>query len=134
MVNRVARYWCGFVEEPVLDDPRSYTKKLDDQFLHPELWLTTKGFGVSFAWLRRWRYRLLIHRASFMGEAALFQMMHGPTVPKKTREMLSDAWVRHVLWQRALEATAHERQELAKVLLTMRIESLIASAGVGMAP
>ena len=125
-MKRVIRYLCGFKEVPLLDDPRSYAKQVDVEFPRPELWLTTKSFGVSMAWLRRWRYRLLIHVASFMGEATLFQMMHGPTVPKETRTMLSSAWVRHVLWHRAQEATSDERQELVKDVLVMPLEALIA--------
>ena len=40
--------------------------------------------------------------------------------------MLSSAWVRHVLWHRAQEATSDERQELAKNVLVMPLEALVA--------
>ena len=77
-VRRPVRYWCGFVEEPVETDLRAYTKRLDAAFVHPDFWLTTKSFGVSCTWLRRWRYRNFVHRASFLGEATVFRPMDGP--------------------------------------------------------
>lgn len=76
--GRAIRFWCGFSEVPVADDPRAYTKVVEAEFRHSEFRLLNKSFGVSREWLRRWRYRLLVHRASFQGEAAILHLMHGP--------------------------------------------------------
>ena len=124
--SRVTRFWCGFVEHPVEDDPRAYRKSLDPEYCHLDFWLLNKTFGVSFNWLRRWRYRLLVHRASFQGEAAIFHLMQGPSLVQSARRNLSDAWVRHILWRRAQEATPDVRQSLQGLLLSAPIESLIA--------
>lgn len=80
IVERKVRYWCGFYETPQKNDGRAYTKHLDAQFAHGDFWMLNKSFGVSFAWLRRFRYRLLVHRASFQGEATIFHLMHGHDV------------------------------------------------------
>ena len=93
---------------------RSYHKKIDADFLHGDFWFTTKSVGVSFSWLRRWRYRLMIHRAYSMGEATLFRLADGPEVPVASRRMLSAAWVRHIIWRRGQEANGVVEQALGK--------------------
>ena len=128
------RFWCGFVEEPVPHDARAYRKRLDSNFLHNDFWLTTKAFGVSTTWLRRWRYRMMIHRASFQGEGTIFRMMHGPAAPALARKLLSVAWVRHILWRRAGEASGDHQVTLARSLLTDDIEGLIAQCWHWYAP
>jgi hypothetical protein len=126
--RRFTRYWCGFLEQPVIGDLRAFEKVVDVGFPHEDFWLTCKSFGVTISWLRRWRYRLLIHRSSVMGEAALFHMMHGPDVVARARRNLSEAWVRHILWKRAHDATPEIREDLIRRILTSPLEKLIASA------
>ena len=75
--KRTIRYGCGFFEERVRGDLRTYTKKIGTEFLHENFWLLNKSFGISLQWLRRWRYRLLVHRASSMGEGTISHLMHG---------------------------------------------------------
>lgn len=69
-----ALYWCGFLQRP-LDgqSSRSRVMEVDDGFFHPDVWFANKSFAVSVTWLRRWRYRLYFHRASFQGEAMLLR-------------------------------------------------------------
>ena len=108
------------------DDPRAFRKVVESDFRHAEIWLRHKSFGVTRDWLRRWRYRLLVHRASVPGEAAVFHMMHGSQVLSRARLNLSDTWVRHILWRRAQEAAPEVRALLGKDLLNMPVEALIA--------
>ena len=124
--HRFVRYWCGFIEHPVQDDSRAYAKSIDVAFSHADFWLLNKSFGVTFHWLRRWRYRLLVHRASCMGEATIFHMMHGPDVLQSARRNLSDAWSRNILWRRAQSAAPHVLERLRKDLLTEPLGTLIA--------
>ena len=99
---RTTRHWCGFLEEPVPGRQRTYQKRVDTGYMHQDFFLTRNSFGVAVSWLRRWRYQLLLHRASFQGEAELFRTMHGPHLLKRARVCLSDAWERHIIWKRAL--------------------------------
>ena len=124
--NRSIRFWCGFSEVPVADSPRAYKKVVETEFRHADFWLLNKSFGVSRDWLRRWRYRLLVHRASVQGEATLFHMLHGSSVLALARRNLSDTWVRHILWRRAQEAAPEVRAQLQTDLLNRPLENLIA--------
>ena len=99
---------------------------METDFRHADFWLRHKSFGVTRDWLRRWRYRLLVHRASVQGEAAVFHLMHGSQVLSRARPNLSDTWVRHILWRRAQEAAPEVRALLGKDLLNMPVEALIA--------
>ena len=123
---RTTRYWCGYLEEPVPGRQRTYQKRVDTGYMHQDFFLTRKSFGVAVSWLRRWRYRLLLHRAFFQDEAELFRMMHGPHLLKRARVYLSDAWVRHIIWKRDAESVNLE--ELRERLLTETVEELIASS------
>ena len=124
-VRRRTRYWCGFPEDPVQGDARAYKKRLDADFLHRDFWMLSKRFGVSLMWLRKWRYRLLVHRSSFMGEATIFRMLHGPGVLERARMNLSSAWVRHLLWKRCQDGGPETLDELAKDLLCLSSEALV---------
>ena len=68
----------------------------------------------------------MIHRAYSMGEATLFRLADGPEVPVASRRMFSAAWVRHIMWRRAQDATANQRQVLSMALLGKPLEKLIA--------
>ena len=125
-VDRVTRYWCGFIEVPAGDDSRAYTKVVEAEFRHADFFLGSKTFGVTRDWMRRWRYRLLVHRSSFQGEAAIFHLMHGTRVLARARMNLSDTWVRHILWRRAQEAAPEVRDALRTDLLNLPIETLVA--------
>ena len=127
-VNRVVRYWCGFLEEPVPGTLREYKRRLDAGYMHNDYFLLVKSFGVTLSWLRRWRYRQFLHRSSFQGEAMVFRLMHGTSVPQSLRSNLSGSWVRHVLWKRAQDAEAPQVQDLREKLLTAPVEDLIASS------
>lgn len=123
--RRVTLYWCGFMMRPVVGTLRRYTKVLDASYLHEDFWLVNKSFGVSVSWLRQWRYRLFLQRVSFQSEATLFQMMHGSGVPASARFLLSECWVRYMLWHRAHGMDC--RQALSLVLLSAPVERLIAT-------
>ena len=132
-VRRRTRFWCGFMEEPVPGNAKAYKKRLDHEFLHRDFWMLSKSFGVSLMWLRKWRYRLLVHRSSFMGEATIFRMLHGPGVLERARMNLSSTWVRHLLWKRCQEgprepgrlgegpAVSLQRGPCAEVLALVRV-------------
>ena len=124
--RRAPLYWCGFVAHPALGTTRDFYKVLDAPCLHEDFWLLNKSFGVSIAWLRRWRYRLFLQRASFQSEAMLFRLMQGGDVLASTRTLLSDSWVRYILWQRACEAGEVVREKTAQLLLRDSVEALIA--------
>jgi hypothetical protein len=126
--SRLTRYWCGFIEVPVQDDQRAYRKLVDVEYPHADFWLLNKSFGASRDWLRRWRYRLLVHRASMQGEAVIFHLMEGSRVLADARKNLSDTWVRHILWRRAQGATPAVRENLQAALLNMPVEALVASS------
>ena len=64
----------GFMEELVRNEKRSYKKQMDSQSLLKDFWLLNKSFGVSLDWLRRWRYWLVVRRASFIGEELPFSI------------------------------------------------------------
>ena len=101
---------------------------MDADHSHKDYFLVTKSFGVTLSWLRRWRYRLLLHRASYVGEANLIRMMHGPNILHNLRLNLSSAWVRHIVWKRAQDADPVHREAIQARLLTDSVEELIASA------
>ena len=124
-VRRRTRFWCGFMEEPVPGNARAYKKRLDHEFPHRDFWMLSKSLGVSLLWLRKWRYRLLVHRSSFMEEATIFRMLHGPGVLERARMNLSSTWVRHLLWKRFQEGGPENLDDLAKDLLCLSNEALV---------
>ena len=126
-VRRRTRYWCGFMGEPVLGNARAYKKRLDREFLHRDFWM----LSVSLMWLRKWLCRLLVHRSSFMGEATIFRMLHGPGVLERTRMNLSSAWVRQLLLKRCQEGASENLDDLATDLLVSPPRFLCRSGGIG---
>ena len=104
---------------------RKYTKHVDAAFPHNEYWLINKSWGASHAWLRQWRYRLFLHRASFQGEAEVASLTHEGCVPVTARRMLSDTWIRYTLLRRALGAPEHEKAKLQGVIFSWPVERLI---------
>ena len=124
--SRSLRYWCGFLEQPIADEPRTWAKIVDSDYCHADFWMLNKSVGVSVAWLRRWRYRIFVHRASFQGEARIFDLMHGPSLLRCARTNLSSAWVRFVLWRRAQDTTPDVRRSLREWLLSESVETLVA--------
>ena len=130
---RPVRFWCGFSETPVPGTARTFKKCIDADFLHTGLWLLNKGFGVSCDWLRRWRYRMYLQRASFQSEADVFRLMDAG-VPTEARTCLSTAFVQNILWRRASQATVEQRQALVPLLQTAPVETLVAHAWHWYAP
>ena len=113
------RYWHGFLEKTsagkaikVVDMPSA------------EYFFLSKKFGVALSWVRRWRYRMYLHRASFQGEGILLRLLDR-NVQVKVRQQLSPAWVREILWRRAGEIGASTQQDLASKLLSMSTDKLI---------
>ena len=83
--SRCMRYLCGFLEELVADDLCAWTKSVASDYCDADFWMLNKSFGVSFAWLPRWRRRMLVHRAYFQGEATIFNLMRGPSLLRTAR-------------------------------------------------
>ena len=47
----------------------------------------SKKLGVAGSWLRRWRYRMYLHRASFLHEGVLLRLLD-PTVQARVKVSL----------------------------------------------
>ena len=75
--GRAVKFWHGFLHKPSENSDRQVIAQLDRDYLGPEYFLVNKCFGVALSWLRRWRYRLYFHRASFQGEALLLRQLTG---------------------------------------------------------
>ena len=68
------RFWCGFYETALPGKPGACSKSIDVGFEDDLYFMLNKSFGVAHTWLRRWRYRMYLHRASFQGEAVLLRL------------------------------------------------------------
>ena len=121
------KYWCGFSEKPleVRSRKRRVPRKAVDE-PHAEYFFLNKSWGVAHTWLRRWQYRMFLHRASFLGEGVLLRLLD-PSVQVKVRQNLSAAWAREILWRRAGEIGGATQEDLAKKLLSWPLEKLVES-------
>ena len=116
---------CGFVTFfPPQIGKRGRKDKLVDCSNHAYFFLSASS-GVARCWLRRWRYRLYLHSASFQAEAALLRLMRSH-VRIRLREQLRQLWAREILCRRAVEAGVSE--DFHKRALNGPLEELIASA------
>ena len=113
------KYWCGFKE--VLINAK-WVKQVDEP--HPSYFFVSKKLGVVASWLRRWRYRMYLHRASFLHEAVLLRLLD-PTVQVQVRAQLASAWGREILWRRSADAEPAVRERLASQLLALPLEKLL---------
>lgn len=113
------KYWCGFKE--VLINAK-WVKQVDEP--HPIYFFVSKKLGVVASWLRRWRYRMYLHRASFLHEAVLLRLLD-PTVQVQVRAQLASAWGREILWRRSADAEPAVRERLASQLLALPLEKLL---------
>ena len=113
------KYWCGFKE--VLINAK-WVKQVDEP--HPIYFFVSKKLGVMASWLRRWRYRMYLHRASFLHEAVLLRLLD-PTVQVQVRAQLASAWGREILWRRSADAEPAVRERLASQLLALPLEKLL---------
>ena len=91
----------------------------------PAFFFFSASNGVARSWLRRWRYRLYLHRASFQAEATLLRLLH-VHVRKRLREQLRQLWARELLCRRAVEAGVSDA--FFKQALNAPLEVLIAKA------
>ncbi|CAJ1338621.1 unnamed protein product, partial [Effrenium voratum] len=82
----------------------------------------TRFFGVCAAWLRCWRYRMYLQRASFESEATLLRLVHGFG---STRPELSATWVRELVWRRGCDLPCGQKRKLAQQLLQLPVEALL---------
>lgn len=71
----------------------------------------SKKLGVAGSWLRRWRYRMYLHRASFLHEGVLLRLLD-PTVQARVRVQLARAWGREILWRRSADAEPVARDQV----------------------
>lgn len=121
------KYWGGFLEKPLevcSRKRRVLVKAVDEP--HADYFFLNKSWGVAHTWLRRWRYRMFLHRASFLGEGVLLRLLD-PSVQVKVRQNLSAAWTRENLWRRASEICGATQEDLAKKLLSWPLEKLVES-------
>lgn len=119
------KYWCGFLEKPTtVHGRRLLIKSLDAP--HADFFFLNKSWGVVHSWLRRWRYRMFLHRASFLGEEILLRLLDA-SVQVKVRQHLSAAWAREILWRRAVEVGGAVCEDLPAKILSLPIEKLVES-------
>lgn len=76
------RFWCGYMQTKEADTKRTKARvktkqQVDIAFLHPDVWMCHRFFGITTTWLRRWRYRMYLQRASFQSEALLPTLADG---------------------------------------------------------
>ena len=114
-------FWRGLV---MIRQHRVLVKAIDEP--HGEFFFLNKSWGVAHTWLRRWRYRMLLHRASFLGEGVLLRLLDS-SVQVKVRQNLSAAWAREILWRRASEIGGEVQEGLANKLLSLPLEKLVES-------
>ena len=62
---------------------------------------------------------------AFSACSALLCMFSSAHVLRRARQNLSDAWLRHLLWRRAADATPEQRESLRKALFTDGVEACI---------
>ena len=98
-------------------------KKID--LPNPTYFFHGPATGIARSWLRLWRYRLFLHRATFQAEAILLRLMH-THVRVRLREQLRQLWAREILCRRAAEAGVSE--DFHKRARTGPLEPLIAAA------
>lgn len=120
-----ATYWCGYVAffQPGVGKRGRKHKHVDSP--DPAFFFFSASNGVARSWLRRWRYRLYLHRASFQAEATLLRLLH-VHVRKRLREQLRQLWARELLCRRAVEAGVSDA--FFKQALNAPLEVLIAKA------
>ena len=92
---RRATYWCGYMTlfRPDLGKRGHKEKQID---LPNPSYFYGPATGIARSWLRRWRYRLFLHRASFQAEAILLRLLHAH-VRVRLREQLRQLWARDLL-------------------------------------
>jgi len=76
------RLWCGYMQTKEADTKRTKARvktkqRVDIAFQHPDVWMCHRFFGITTTWLRRWRYRMYLQRASFQSEALLPTLADG---------------------------------------------------------
>jgi len=99
-----------------------WVKQVDNP--HPLYFFVSKKLGVAGSWLRRWRYRMYLHRASFLHEGVLLRLLD-PTVQARVRVQLARTWGREILWRRSADAEPVVRERLASQLLALPLEKLL---------
>ena len=121
---RRATYWCGYMTlfRPNLGKRGHKEKQID---LPNPSYFYGPATGIARSWLRRWRCRLFLHRASFQAEAILLRLLHAH-VCVRLREQLRQLWAREIFCRRAAEAGVLEG--FHKRALTGLLERLIAAA------
>jgi hypothetical protein len=75
------RFCCGYMQTKEADTKRTKARvktkqQLDIAFQHPDVWMCHRFFGIT-TWLRRWRYRMYLQRASLQSEALLPTLADG---------------------------------------------------------
>ena len=122
---RRATYWCGFVTffQPQIDKRGRKHKQVDCP--NAKYFFLSAPNGIARSWLRRWRYRLYLQRASFQAEATLLRLLQAH-VRLRLREQLRQLWAREILCRRAVEAGVNE--DFHKQALNGPLEALIAGA------
>ncbi|CAK8985257.1 unnamed protein product [Durusdinium trenchii] len=123
---QLATYWCGFAAFRVPRDKQRCTWRKEVDLPDPDHFFLNSRLGLATSWLRRWRYRMFAHRASFQGEGALLRLTN-TNVRYHIRHQLRDGWVREILCRRAVEAGAAVSDGLRKSVLNASIETLIAT-------
>lgn len=115
-----ATFWCGYktIFKPG-DGRRGRKLKLVDA---PD---------ALRAWLRRWRYRLFLRRASFQAEAILLRLLH-TQVRVRLREQLRQLWAREILCRRSEEAAV--AADFHKRVLNGPWNSSLLKRGLGASP
>ena len=124
---RRATYWCGYVtffQRRVGRRGRKH-KHVDCPVLTFFFFFFTASNGVARSWLRRWRYRLYLQRASFQAEATLLRLLHAH-VRNRLREQLRQLWARELLCRCAIEAGVGDA--FYTQALNAPLEALIAKA------
>ena len=76
------RFWCGYMQTKEADTKRTKARvktkqQVDIAFQHPDVWMCHRFFGITTTWLKRWRYRMYLQRASFQSEALLPTLADG---------------------------------------------------------
>ena len=129
---RRATYWCSYVTFFQRGVGRRGRKHKHVDCPDPTFFFFfTASKGVAQGWLRRWRYRLYLQRASFQAEATLLRLLHAH-VRKRLREQLRQLWARELLCRRAIEAGVGDA--FYPQALNAPLEALIAKAGAWYEP
>ena len=121
-----ATYWCGFVAFRILRSKQRCIWRKEVDLPDADHFFLSSRLGLARSWLRRWRYRMFLHRASFQGEAVLLRLTNA-NVRYHIRHQLRDGWVREILCRRAVEAGKVVSDTLGKQVLTAPVETLIAA-------